>query len=92
MSFVVLSGTMLFADVTDDGDANMSVSLPSDQSTSNFTDLGLIGQGTCACVYRATCVQDGKVYAVKKTVRPFRGTNDRYVGLVVCSLCYCCGY
>jgi membrane-associated tyrosine/threonine-specific cdc2-inhibitory kinase len=43
----------------------------------NFENLGLVGQGDFGWVFRVRSRQDGQIYAVKKSKRNFRGTNDR---------------
>ncbi|KAL4617777.1 membrane-associated tyrosine- and threonine-specific cdc2-inhibitory kinase-like [Arapaima gigas] len=42
-----------------------------------FTNLGLIGRGSFGEVYKVLSLQDGQLYAVKRTVQRFRGNADR---------------
>ncbi|KPP62787.1 membrane-associated tyrosine- and threonine-specific cdc2-inhibitory kinase-like [Scleropages formosus] len=42
-----------------------------------FTNLGLLGRGSFGEVYKVLSLQDGQLYAVKRTVQCFRGHADR---------------
>ncbi|XP_023646832.1 membrane-associated tyrosine- and threonine-specific cdc2-inhibitory kinase [Paramormyrops kingsleyae] len=42
-----------------------------------FTNLGLLGRGSFGEVYKVLSLQDGQLYAVKRTVQRFRGSEDR---------------
>lgn len=42
-----------------------------------FTNLGLLGLGSYGEVYKALSHQDGRQYAVKRSVRRFRGSGER---------------
>ena len=44
---------------------------------SDFENLGLLGRGSFADVYKVRSRQDGQLYAVKKNRRQFRGKRDR---------------
>jgi serine/threonine protein kinase len=43
----------------------------------DFTDLGLLGSGAFAYVYKVVDKHDNQLYAVKKSKRPFRSRSDR---------------
>eukprot|EP00808_Paulinella_micropora_P013526 g70261.t1 len=43
----------------------------------NFVDTKLIGQGTYGEVYRVRSLRDGKVYAVKRSIRAFQSSSER---------------
>ncbi|KAG7492194.1 hypothetical protein MATL_G00011900 [Megalops atlanticus] len=42
-----------------------------------FTNLGLLGRGSFGEVYKVLSLQDGKHYAIKRSVQRFRGDRDR---------------
>ena len=43
----------------------------------DFDNLGEIGEGSFCKVFKARSKQDGEVYAVKRTLRPYRSRRDR---------------
>ena len=47
--------------------------------STNFEILGMLGRGTFADVYKVRSKKDGKLYAVKKHRRQFRGRRDREI-------------
>lgn len=69
----------LFADEREDeayvsGNEVVSMSI-------SFEILGMLGRGTFADVYKVRSRKDGKLYAVKKHRRQFRGRRDREITL-----------
>lgn len=42
-----------------------------------FQQLSCLGRGSFGEVYKVRCKEDGKLYAVKRSVEPFRGEGDR---------------
>lgn len=51
-------------------------------SFNSFENLGLIGQGSFADVFKVRCKEDNCLYAVKRNRRQFRGKRDRELTLV----------
>lgn len=45
--------------------------------SSDFTNLGILGSGAFADVYKVRSKRDQKCYAIKRTRRQFRGVKDR---------------
>eukprot|EP00956_Cyclotella_meneghiniana_P000255 scaffold323_cov91-Cyclotella_meneghiniana.AAC.1 len=53
------------------------VCLGSVSFSSDFTNLGILGSGAFADVYKVRSKRDQKCYAIKRTRRQFRGVKDR---------------
>lgn len=48
----------------------------------DFVNMGALGSGAFADVYKARCIEDNQLYAIKRNRRQFRGKRDRDLAMV----------